>query len=290
MQQIPALAQASSRHKFHRWQGSMEAFPAHASPEEALYRISKRLQQQKLVAPKRSIQKKLPGKRKSHVEKRKLLNRKSREQLDGQKVLVDDEELELRELQAGAKSSEIFLPIFLQNGQLGCPLCKDALLLAKIHVALLKFLLLDVEKVISTEFYSLGSFKGLQVSGSLLHFIVSLDNSNTTEELEQAIYSTLSSDVTLFEKIAPTTYRLVNPQIKGADDSQPEDEDMGSVDDDSDNTSTSSGSDDSDDSDNEGGMPVAASVRVLDKSASRENIRRYDSSEKKAYLHQIAQA
>lgn len=82
--------------------------------------------------------------------------------------------------------------------------------------------------------------------------IVSLDHSTTEEELEQAICSTLSSDITLFEKIAPSAYRLrVNPQIKGADNSQPEDEDMGSVDDDSDNINTSSGSDDSDDSDNE---------------------------------------
>ncbi|KAJ0961479.1 hypothetical protein J5N97_001983 [Dioscorea zingiberensis] len=350
-----------------------------ASPEEALYRISKRLQQQKLVAPKRSIQKKLPGKRKSHVEKRKVqrskdvskkkshfakckllaVEQKSVEQLDGQKVLVDDEELELRELQAGPNPlrCSAHLP---SNGQLGCPLCKDllarfppqtvkmklplcmkpwdssqelvkklfkvfqflythastagiypftldefaqafhdkdSLLLAKIHVALLRLLLLDAEKVISTEFiprvskdcrihYVRETFnkdrsrmetyglRRLTLKGELfcilseqgitgitvselarISQIVSLDNSNTTEELEQAIYSTLSSDVTLFEKIAPTTYRLrVNPQIKGADDSQPEDEDMGSVDDDSDSTSTSSGSDDSDDSDNEGGI------------------------------------
>ncbi|KAJ0960513.1 hypothetical protein J5N97_001603 [Dioscorea zingiberensis] len=394
-----------------------------ASPEKALYRISKRLQQQKLVAPKRSILKKLPGKRKSHVEKRKVqrskdvskkkshfakckllaVEQKSVEQLDGQKVLVDDEELELRELQAGPNPlrCSAHLP---SNGQLGCPLCKDllarfppqtvkmklplcmkpwdssqelvkklfkvfqflythastagiypftldefaqafhdkdSLLLAKIHVALLRLLLLDAEKVISTEFIprvskdcrflvflhfvkeqefdvkfwcqSLNSLtwveilrqvlvasgfglkqntlrretfnkdrsrmetyglRRLTLKGELfcilseqgitgmtvselarISQIVSLDNSNTTEELEQAIYSTLSSDVTLFEKIAPTTYRLrVNPQIKGADDSQPEDEDMGSVDDDSDSTSTSSGSDDSDDSDNEGGI------------------------------------
>lgn len=394
-------------------------FMPNASAEEALHRISKRLQQQKLVAPKRSLQKKLLGKRKTSIEKRKIqCNRdrnkkkpllakcklladeqKSVEQVDDQTVLVDDEELELRELQAGPNPlrCSAHLP---SNGRLGCPLCKDllarfppqtvkmklplcmkpwdsseelvkklfkvfrflythastaeiypftlddfaqafhdkdSLLLAKIHVALLKLLLLDAEKVISSEFIprvskdcrflvflhfvkeqefdvkfwcqSLNSLtwveilrqvlvaagfglkqnamrrenfnkdrnrmekyglRPLTLKGELfcilyergisgmtvselarISQIVSLDHSNT-EELEQAICSTLSSDITLFEKIAPSAYRLrVNPQIKGADNSQPEDEDMGSVDDDSENTNTSSGSDDSDDSDDE---------------------------------------
>lgn len=42
---------------------------------------------------------------------------------------------------------------------------------------------------------------------------------------------TLSSDITLFEKIAPSAYRLrVNPQIKGKEDSRSDSEDSGSVD------------------------------------------------------------
>ncbi|WOL01008.1 homeobox-DDT domain protein RLT3 [Canna indica] len=75
--------------------------------------------------------------------------------------------------------------------------------------------------------------------------IVELDLPNTTEELEQLIYSTLSSDITLFEKIAPSAYRLrVDPHIKGKSDSQSDTEDSGSVDDES-NASASCSSDDS---------------------------------------------
>lgn len=50
---------------------------------------------------------------------------------------------------------------------------------------------------------------------------------------------TLSSDITLFEKIAPTAYRLrVDPRIKGKDDARSESEDSGSVDDDDDANSS----------------------------------------------------
>jgi hypothetical protein len=50
---------------------------------------------------------------------------------------------------------------------------------------------------------------------------------------------TLSSDITLFEKIAPSAYRLrVDPQIKGKEDARSDSEDSGSVDDDDDASSS----------------------------------------------------
>lgn len=56
-----------------------------------------------------------------------------------------------------------------------------------------------------------------------------------TLELEQLICLTLSSDITLFEKIAPSAYRLrVDPQIKGKEDAISDSEDSGSVDDEED--------------------------------------------------------
>jgi hypothetical protein len=65
-----------------------------------------------------------------------------------------------------------------------------------------------------------------------------------TLELEQLICLTLSSDITLFEKIASTAYRLrVDPQIKGKEDAMSESEDSGSVDDDEDASSSDDESD-----------------------------------------------
>ncbi|KAJ1267386.1 hypothetical protein BS78_07G052300 [Paspalum vaginatum] len=64
--------------------------------------------------------------------------------------------------------------------------------------------------------------------------IVDLNISGTLE-LEQLICLTLSSDITLFEKIAPSAYRLrVDPQIKGKEDSRSDSEDSGSVEDEED--------------------------------------------------------
>jgi hypothetical protein len=63
-------------------------------------------------------------------------------------------------------------------------------------------------------------------------------------ELEQLICLTLSSDITLFEKIASTAYRLrVDPWIKGKEDARSESEDSGSVDDDEDASSSDDESD-----------------------------------------------
>lgn len=57
-------------------------------------------------------------------------------------------------------------------------------------------------------------------------------NLSGASEVEQLILSTLSSDITLFEKIAPSAYRLrVDPRIKGKEDPRSDTEDSGTVDD-----------------------------------------------------------
>lgn len=62
--------------------------------------------------------------------------------------------------------------------------------------------------------------------------IVTLDLPSAMEEQEELIKSTLSSDITLFEKIGPAAYRLrCNHQIKGKNGTQSEDDDSGSVED-----------------------------------------------------------
>ncbi|KAK1281578.1 hypothetical protein QJS10_CPB22g00981 [Acorus calamus] len=104
--------------------------------------------------------------------------------------------------------------------------------------------------------------KGLHVS-ELAKFpqIVELDLPNTKDELEDLICSTLSSDITLFEKISSSAYRLrVNPLMKkGMGVSQSDTDDSGSVDDDFEDVSTSSSS--SDDSDLDSSMCEQAIVR-----------------------------
>lgn len=62
--------------------------------------------------------------------------------------------------------------------------------------------------------------------------VVDLHLTNTTEELEYLICSTLSSDITLFEKISSSAYRLrSNPLTsKGEGDYQSDSEDSRSVD------------------------------------------------------------
>ncbi|KAJ6791771.1 homeobox-DDT domain protein RLT3-like [Iris pallida] len=77
--------------------------------------------------------------------------------------------------------------------------------------------------------------------------IVTLDLPHTKEVLEQLICSTLSSDIKLFEKIAPFAYRLrSSPQTKGEEDYQSDSEDSGSVDDESGDSSSSSDDDNMD--------------------------------------------
>lgn len=75
--------------------------------------------------------------------------------------------------------------------------------------------------------------------------IVSLDVPSTKEEIEELICLTLSSDVTLFEKIAPSAYRIrIKPDFEGKEDFQ-SDSDSGCVHDDSGGSSCSSSDDES---------------------------------------------
>ncbi|KAJ4973305.1 hypothetical protein NE237_006479 [Protea cynaroides] len=76
-----------------------------------------------------------------------------------------------------------------------------------------------------------------------------LNLASTTDELDRLICSTLSSDITLFEKISTSAYRLrVNPLNKKEGYLQSNTEDSGSVDNDSGKTSSNSSADDSDES------------------------------------------
>ncbi|KAH1081630.1 hypothetical protein J1N35_021391 [Gossypium stocksii] len=88
---------------------------------------------------------------------------------------------------------------------------------------------------------------GLKVSDMALSLpVTELNLTSITEELEELICSTLSSDITLFEKISPSAYRLRCSSVaKDSNDCHSDTEDSGSVDDDSD--------DSSDDSDHDSG-------------------------------------
>ncbi|KVI06242.1 DDT domain-containing protein [Cynara cardunculus var. scolymus] len=78
--------------------------------------------------------------------------------------------------------------------------------------------------------------------------IVGLKLATTTVEVEQLISSMLSSDITLFEKLSPSSYRLrSNSIIKDSDDDQSDLEDSGSVDDDPNDISNYNNMDDLDD-------------------------------------------
>ncbi|XVE72619.1 hypothetical protein DITRI_Ditri11bG0052600 [Diplodiscus trichospermus] len=87
---------------------------------------------------------------------------------------------------------------------------------------------------------------GLKVSDMASSLSVTeLNLTSKTEELEELICSTLSSDITLFEKISSSAYRLRSTISKDCNDCDSDMEDSGSVDDDSDDSSGSSSSDDS---------------------------------------------
>lgn len=69
--------------------------------------------------------------------------------------------------------------------------------------------------------------------------------STMEEELESLICSTLSSDITLFEKISPSAYRLrMSTVAKDNDELQSDLEDSGSVEDELNDSDTSSSGDD----------------------------------------------
>ncbi|KAJ1408166.1 WHIM2 domain [Sesbania bispinosa] len=75
--------------------------------------------------------------------------------------------------------------------------------------------------------------------------IAELNLVSTTEELESLICSTLSSDITLFEKISSSAYRLrMSTVMKDNDEFQSDMEDYGSVDDELNDTDTCSSGDD----------------------------------------------
>ncbi|QHO01857.1 hypothetical protein HN873_044237 [Arachis hypogaea] len=75
--------------------------------------------------------------------------------------------------------------------------------------------------------------------------IVELYLDGTTGDLESLICSTLSSDITLFEKISPSAYRVrMSTVTKDIDDSQSDMEDAGSVDDEINYNDTFSSDDD----------------------------------------------
>nr|GEY31065.1 DDT domain-containing protein [Tanacetum cinerariifolium] len=77
--------------------------------------------------------------------------------------------------------------------------------------------------------------------------IVGLKLATTSDKVEELISSMLSSDITLFEKISSSSYRLRSNSIKLAEDDQSDLEDCGSVDDDPNDISNSHNMDDSDD-------------------------------------------
>ncbi|KAK9061380.1 hypothetical protein SSX86_018561 [Deinandra increscens subsp. villosa] len=85
--------------------------------------------------------------------------------------------------------------------------------------------------------------------------IVGLKLATATDEVEQLISSMLSSDITLFEKISSSTYRLrINSITKNSDDDESDLEDYGSVDDDPKDISNYCNINDSD---NDSGASVA---------------------------------
>lgn len=88
---------------------------------------------------------------------------------------------------------------------------------------------------------------GLKVSElTKIPSIAELNLAATADKLELLISSTLSSDITLFERISSSGYRLrVNPAIKESENFLSDSEDFGSVDDDSDTGGGHSSTEDS---------------------------------------------
>ncbi|KAM0862284.1 hypothetical protein ACQ4PT_045348 [Festuca glaucescens] len=183
-----------------------------------------------------------------------------------QATLVDDEELELNELQAGPNPLRCSAHLS-STGRHGCPLCKD--LLARFpppsvrmkqpfptkpwesSPEMVKKLFQEKNQMVKYglrprtlkgELFALLSKKGssgLKVSELAKSPQIIDLNLSGASEVEQLIFSTLSSDITLFEKIAPSAYRLrVDPRIKGKEDPRLDTEDSGTVDDDGDASSS----------------------------------------------------
>lgn len=105
------------------------------------------------------------------------------------------------------------------------------------------------------------------------YFIVKIAELNlaaTTDKLELLISSTLSSDITLFEKISSSGYRLrVNPAMKESENFPSHSEDFGSVDDESD---TGGGYSSAEDSEREIRDSSSNKIRQRKNHASKNNI------------------
>ncbi|KAI7739127.1 hypothetical protein M8C21_004101 [Ambrosia artemisiifolia] len=85
--------------------------------------------------------------------------------------------------------------------------------------------------------------------------IVGLKLAAATDKVEQLVSTMLSSDITLFEKISSSTYRLrINPITKNSEDDESDLEDYGSVDDDPKDISNFP---DINDPDDDSGAPIA---------------------------------
>ncbi|XAR53571.1 hypothetical protein NMG60_11022181 [Bertholletia excelsa] len=113
---------------------------------------------------------------------------------------------------------------------------------------------------------------GMKVSDLVMSSkIVDLKLAATADELELLISSTLSSDITLFEKISCSAYRIRAHSVANeAEISDNDPEDFGSVDDDS-NESDSDSDDSAGDSDNDSGSSATRSKLRLEKLHKNEN-------------------
>ena len=100
--------------------------------------------------------------------------------------------------------------------------------------------------------------------------IAELNIASTTEELESLICSSLSSDITLFEKISSSSYRLrISSVAKEVDEFQSDTEDSGSVDDDPNDRGPYS---DSDDSGCESGNSNSRKFKYMNRHKSQNNM------------------
>ncbi|KAL6337937.1 hypothetical protein AAG906_005402 [Vitis piasezkii] len=100
--------------------------------------------------------------------------------------------------------------------------------------------------------------------------ISELNLAGTTEELELLIYSTLSSDITLYEKISSSSYRsTVTSHINEAENFQSDTDDSGSIDDDSkDNRKCISNND----SDSDSGTPNLGKLNYMNHHKQRNGM------------------
>ncbi|KAK9153346.1 hypothetical protein Sjap_000826 [Stephania japonica] len=103
--------------------------------------------------------------------------------------------------------------------------------------------------------------------------VVELKLTNSMDELECLICSTLSSDITLFEKLSPSSYRLrATASIAKAASDLESDTDCGSVDDDSRRSLTKDSSDESDDSDLDSARSSLSIIKQKEHRKNNDNV------------------